>query len=129
MNIGGGQIRGALFNFFVVKIQMFPDSRASICLAGPHHLDQMGLKHHNLMPSQEEVKAAGGSKLLCCGWLPINFTIGMHINQSISGTKSIISTSVKRDANKPIYYHQNSHIPWTHKMHLLQLPLPLNFHP
>ena len=71
-------------NLKPITIQIFPDSRASICLAGPHHLDQMGLKHHNLMPSQKEVKAVGGSKLLCCGWLPINFTIGMHItNQPV----------------------------------------------
>ena len=39
-------------------------------------------------------------------------------NQSISATKFIISTSVKRDAKKPIHYHHNSHIPWTHKIAL-----------
>ena len=38
----------------------------------------MGLKHHNLIPCQKEVKAVGGSKLICHGWVPINFTIGTH---------------------------------------------------
>ena len=65
-------------NLKPITIQIFPDSGASICLPGPHHLDQMRLKHHSLIPCQKEVKAVGGSKLICHGWVPINFTIGTH---------------------------------------------------
>ena len=38
----------------------------------------MGLKHHNLISFQKEVKAVGGSKLICCEWLRINFAIVTH---------------------------------------------------
>ena len=44
-------------NLKTITIQIFPDSGASICLAGPHDLDQMGLKHHNLIPCQKEVSS------------------------------------------------------------------------
>ena len=61
-----------------VLINIFPNSGASICLVGPHHLQQLNLKREHLISCHKEVKAVGGSKLICHGWLPINFTLGKH---------------------------------------------------
>ena len=44
-----------------VLINIFPDSGASICLAGPHHLQQLNLKWEDLICCHKEVKAVGGS--------------------------------------------------------------------
>ena len=61
-----------------VLINIFPDSGASICLAGPHQLPQLNLKQKDLIRCHKEVKAVGGSKLIFHGWLPMNFTIAKH---------------------------------------------------
>ena len=58
-----------------VKIHIFPDSGASICLAGPQHMAKFT---HDLIPSYKHVKAARGSKLICHGWLTITFQIGKN---------------------------------------------------
>ena len=65
-------------NWNPVLISISPDSGASICLAGPHHLQQLNLEQEDLIRYRKEVKAVGGSKLICHGWLPMNFTIGKH---------------------------------------------------
>ena len=59
-----------------VKMNVFPDSGASICLAGPQHIAKFNLETHDLIPCYKQVKAVGGSKLTCHGWLPIIFWIG-----------------------------------------------------
>ena len=61
-----------------VKMNIFPDSGASICLAGPQHIAKFNLDTHDLIPCYKQVKAAGGSKLTCHGWLPITFRIGKN---------------------------------------------------
>ena len=58
------------------RSRIFPDSGASICIAGPHHLDQLGLSVKHLIPSRKIVRAVGGFKLACKGWIPIQFTVG-----------------------------------------------------
>ena len=61
-----------------VKMNIFPDSGASICLAGPQHMAKFNLDAHDLIPCYKQVKAVGGSKLTCHGWLPITFRIGKN---------------------------------------------------
>ena len=61
-----------------VKMNIFPDSGASICLAGPQHMAKFNLDTHDLIPCYKQVKAVGGSKLTCYGWLPITFRIGKN---------------------------------------------------
>ena len=57
---------------------IFPDSGASICLGGTHHLPNLGLTVSDLIPCQKKVKAVGGSTLICRGWLPCQFDIQNH---------------------------------------------------
>ena len=61
-----------------VKMNIFPDSGASVCLAGPQHIAKFNLDTHDLIPCYKQVKAVGGSKLICHGWLPITFRIGKN---------------------------------------------------
>ena len=63
-------------------LPIFPDSGASICLAGPKHLDQLGINHNSLIPCSKQFIVIGGSKLQCPGWLPITFQLsGLQTNQ------------------------------------------------
>ena len=57
-------------------IEVFPDSGADICLAGPKHLAELQLRHDDLTPCRKTVKAVGGSTLTCKGWVGIEFNIG-----------------------------------------------------
>ena len=58
-----------------VKVDIFPDSGASICLAGPEFLSSLNIDRGNLIRCSKTVTAVGGSKLCCDGWLPILFQI------------------------------------------------------
>ena len=49
------------------ELLIFPDSGASICLAGPHHISKLSLKTSNLIPCHKKVMAVGGSPLSCKG--------------------------------------------------------------
>ena len=60
------------------SMKVFPDSGASICLAGPQHLDKLGVKQNSLTQCNKLVRAVGGSVLRCSGWLPMTFTIEGH---------------------------------------------------
>ena len=61
-----------------VIVKIFPDSGANICLAGPKHLQQMGIKYSQLQQCNKKVKTVGGLELICRGWLPIKFEIEGH---------------------------------------------------
>ena len=51
------------------------DSGASICLGGLRHLSMMGLEIKNLVPCKQVVTAVGNHKMICRGWLPIEFSV------------------------------------------------------
>ena len=57
------------------RLKIFPDSGATICLAGPKHLYCMGLKESNLIPSKKVFLAVGGSTLISQEWLPVQFSV------------------------------------------------------
>ena len=59
-----------------VRISIFPDSGASICLAGTSHLNTLGLKETDLSPCHKKVMAVGGSVLTCKGRIEVEFRIG-----------------------------------------------------
>ena len=61
-----------------VEVKVFPDSGASICLAGPQHLEILNIKRQLLTPCNKQVRAVGGSTLTCFGWIPITFSINHH---------------------------------------------------
>ena len=56
----------------------FPDSGASICLAGSQHLEKLRVSPDELIPSFKRVLAVGGFQLICHGWLPVQFQIGIY---------------------------------------------------
>ena len=65
-------------NIPIVKdniLSVFPDSGASISLGGPKHLKLMGLNNENLIKCDKTVKAVGGFKLVCKGWVPVKVSI------------------------------------------------------
>ena len=60
---------------------IFPDSGASICIAGPQHLTNLGLSPHNLTLCAKKVMAVGGSILTCLGWIKAKISVGKHTTQ------------------------------------------------
>ena len=62
-------------------LKVFPDSGASICLAGPQHLTAMGLNSTHLIPCNKTVRAVGGFTMTCHGWLPIIFAISGRVTK------------------------------------------------
>ena len=59
-------------------LSIFPVYGVSICLAGPKHLDQLGINYNNLFPCSKQVTAVGGSILQCSRWLPITFRLNRY---------------------------------------------------
>lgn len=59
-----------------MTFDIFPDSGASLCLAGTKHLKAMNLNSDNLVKCHKVVKAVGGSKLISHGYLPVDITVG-----------------------------------------------------
>ena len=57
------------------EMMIFPDSGASICLAGTKHMDKLGISANDLSPCLKEVRAVGGTTLICEGWIPIIFSV------------------------------------------------------
>ena len=58
-----------------LKLEVFPDSGANICLAGSMHMQQLKLSHQHLQHSGRTVATAGGFRLQSFGWCYISFTI------------------------------------------------------
>ena len=58
-----------------VEMTIFPDSGASVCLAGSQHFAKFNLDTKDLIPCHKQVSAVESMKLLCKGWLPINFQV------------------------------------------------------
>ena len=47
-------------------MQIFPDSGATICIAGTKHMDKLGLTETDLVPCRKKIVAVGGSRLDTC---------------------------------------------------------------
>ena len=61
-----------------IEIHIFPDSGASIFLAGPTLVQKLNVKHIDLIPCYKKIKIVGGSTLTCHGTLPEKFGIGSN---------------------------------------------------
>ena len=59
-------------------MNIFPDSGASICVAGKKQLAQLGLSIHHLLPCSKRIHAVGGSSFRCNYYIPVEFKIGRH---------------------------------------------------
>ena len=55
--------------------KVFPDSGATICLAGPQHLLLLMVTLAELIPTNKKISVVGGATLPCLGWLPVVFTV------------------------------------------------------
>ena len=64
-----------------VETQIFPDSGASICLAGTRHMDTLKINEKDLIPCSRKVMAVGGSVLTCKGYINACFTVGHKNSQ------------------------------------------------
>ena len=58
-----------------ITTTVFPDSGATICLAGPQHLAPLGVSLSELIPTNKKITVVGGSTLPCLGWIPAVFTV------------------------------------------------------
>ena len=58
-----------------ITTKVFPDSGASICLAGPQHLLLLMVTIAQLIPTKKKITVVGGSTLPCLGWIPATFTV------------------------------------------------------
>ena len=60
----------------VVRIPVFPDSGASLCLGGPKHQKQLKLQMCDLSPTEKQVRVVGGRLLKCYGKRKVRFQVG-----------------------------------------------------
>ena len=56
-------------------IEVFADSGADICLAGPKHLTELSISSDDLAPCRKTIRAVGGSLLTCKGWFQCEFDV------------------------------------------------------
>ena len=49
------------------EMTIFPDSGGSICIASLQHMHTIGLIPSNIIPCYKQIKAVGGSILICKG--------------------------------------------------------------
>ena len=54
---------------------MFPDSGASICLAGTHHLAEFKTSTKELTPCNKQVSVVGGGTFPCLGYINAEFIV------------------------------------------------------
>ena len=57
------------------NMYVFPDSGASIYLAGTHHIEKLDVKRNELIPCNKRISVVGGSTLPCIGWVPAEFGV------------------------------------------------------
>ena len=59
-------------------MQIFLDSEARICLAGPQHLEKLKVSLDGLTPCFKRITAVDGFQLTGHGWLPLQFKIDIY---------------------------------------------------
>ena len=58
------------------KLTVYPDSGATVCIAGPQHLHHLNIQSHQLHSTNKRIGGVGGRTIHCYGWIPIRFEIG-----------------------------------------------------
>ena len=64
-----------------VRLSVFPDSGASICLGGPEHQKQLNLKNSDLLGTNKNVKVVGGKLIRCYGVCKVRFSVGKQVTE------------------------------------------------
>ena len=54
---------------------IFPDSGATICIAGTKHMNDLNISVDELKACTKRIVAVGGTPLKCKGWLPVKFEV------------------------------------------------------
>ena len=86
-----------------VYMHVFPDSGASICLAGTQHLQNLNRTENDLTPSQKRVRAVGGTILTCKGYLDTQFEIdGKETKQNLYICDNVDRVYFSKDACKDV---------------------------
>ena len=57
------------------KRKLFPDSGASICLGGTHHLEELNISPQELIPCNKKIAVVGGGTLPCRGYINVEFVV------------------------------------------------------
>ena len=96
-----------------ITTKVFPDSGASICLAGPQHLLLLMVTIAQLIPTKKKITVVGGSTLPCLGWIPATFTVDnvstiqpLYICDKVD---RIFFSTVRQHASPPTYSQHHSH--------------------
>ena len=64
-----------------ITLKIFPDTGASLSIAGPQHLKAMQIPTKMLNKTEKQIKAVGGTELHCLGWVPTVFKVGTRTSQ------------------------------------------------
>lgn len=81
------------------SVQVFPDSGASICIAGYEHLPLLGIGRQDLLPCSKPVKAVGGHSFVCKGFIRADLAIdGLTTNQVVYIGEKVQYIYISRDA-------------------------------
>ena len=72
------------------QMMIFPDTGASLNIAGPEHQKRMRILDAQLSPCSKQVKVAGGTAMVCYGWCNTLFNIeGNEVSLPLYFCKSI----------------------------------------
>ena len=103
-----------------IKINVLPDTGATLCVAGSYILDKLGLNRAHLKHTDKSIVTATGGEISCEGWIPLRMSVsgrsttqGLYVCSNIRKTylsKSgcialgVIHTDFPKplDANQPI---------------------------
>ena len=80
-----------------IKIEVVPDTGASICVTGLFMLDTLGLKKHDLEKSSRNIVTATGSNISCIGWIPVKMSVdGRKAKQKLFVCSNIRKTFLSK---------------------------------
>ena len=65
------------------RLNIYPNSSATICIGGLTHLQHMGRSERNLVPSKKKVCTVREFFLVCKGLLPVSFKIGSQTTKQV----------------------------------------------
>ena len=66
-----------LVSHCATQLYLFPDTGANICLAGPDHLNELGIAN-SITRCDITVHVVGGSQISCFGQIRVRISIGTH---------------------------------------------------
>ena len=90
VTIKPGHFQSSKRKTFTKKV--FPDSGASICLAGTQHLKELNIIQQELIPCNKRIAVVGGETLPCHGYINVEF----NVNGTSTKQKLYIADKIDR---------------------------------